>query len=531
MKKLILGLALAGQCLAGGVEVRDGWYWIDGHKFLVNALGYESGARPGEAPYLESRRDLAQVARDLAVIKAAGFNGIRTWSQMGEEELKLVQASGLKVVFGIWMKPDEDFGDPAVVARNLDLLRKTLAYTRKYDCVVTYLVMNEPMPEHIRKVGATATRDLWRKAVSLIHELHPGVPVTISGNSAITEWVDMGAVFDVRGRNAYDYHDSANFTHGFTEAQRMLAGTDGKPALLTEFGRSVSRKGQGLYGGNTLRQQAESVVQSYRDFLDAGGAGLCPFYYADGWWKAGNPAAHDDEAEEWFGFLGFADLKDHVGRPRPVWHALAQYNQALVASPRNHAFYRNVVPLEAFCQPAVKRVRVLFQDRVVLEAVPDARGYASGEAAFPGEPLADRELVVEALDASGRVLKWESVVVLTSKDPVAWPELELKTGVLDLTGAAEVPVEARIGALGPFALDGNLRTAFSAHIGWEPGETRSRRAGPGETVKETFKVPAGCPVGAVYAGVDVRYGKFVKTLNARRFLYPGGWADPLRVKE
>ncbi|BDU78005.1 glycoside hydrolase 5 family protein [Mesoterricola sediminis] len=530
MKRFVLGLALAGQCLAGGLETRDGRYLLDGHPFLLNALGYETGARPGEAPYQSAARDLGQVATDLAVIRAAGFNGIRTWSQLSEPELKLVQASGLKAVYGIWLKPDEDFADPAVVARDLDLVRRTVAWTRKYDCVVTYLVMNEPMPEHIRKVGAQATKDLWMKVQALIHELHPGVPVTISGNSAITEWVDMG-IFDVRARNAYDYHDSANFTHGFAEAQRMLAGADGKPALLTEFGRSVSGRGQGLYGGNTLRQQADSVLQSYRDFLDAGGAGLCPFYYADGWWKAGNPAVHDDEAEEWFGFLGFADLKDTVGRPRPVWHALAQYNQALVASPRNHAFYLNAVPLEAHCLPGVRKVRVLHRDRVLLETAPDARGLARGELRFPGEGLADRELVVEALDAAGRVLKWESLVVLTGPEPVVWPSLELRTGVVDLTGAAEVPVEVRLGATGPFKVEGDLRYAFSAHKGWEPGETRSRPLAPGGTLKDTFRVPADCPVGAVYAGVDVRYGKFVKTLTARRFLYPGTWADPLRVKE
>ncbi|BDU71869.1 glycoside hydrolase 5 family protein [Mesoterricola silvestris] len=528
MRRLLLALAL--PCAAAGLELKDGWYHLDGHRFLVNALGYESGARPGEAPYETRGRDLDQVRRDLELIKAAGFNAIRTWSQMSEPELKVVQASGLKIVFGIWLKPDEDFADPAVAARDLELIRSTLAYTRAYDCVITYLIMNEPMPEHIRKVGAAATRDLWARATALIHELHPGVPVTISGNAAITEWVDMG-LFDVRGRNAYDYRDSANFTHGFAEAQRMLAGTDGKPALLTEFGRSVSRKGEGLYGGNTLGQQAEAMTRYYRDFLDAGGTGLCPFYYADGWWKAGNPAVHDDEAEEWFGMLGFGSLKDAAGHPRPAWYALAQYNLALVASPRNHAFYRETVPLEAHCQPAVKRIRVVFRDRVLLEAVPDARGRATGEVRFPGEGLTDRELVVEALDAAGRVLKWETLVVLTGKDPVEWPRLELATGVDGLRGAREVPVTFRLGPTGPFKVDGGLRYAFSPHKGWEPGETRTRPIAPGAPVADAYRPPAGCAVLSVFGGVDVRFGKFVKTLTARRFLYDGPWADPLRVRE
>jgi hypothetical protein len=46
--------------------------------------------------------------------------------------------------------------------------------------VITYLIMNEPMPAHIRKVGAQATLDLWIQLRDLIHREHPGVPVAIS---------------------------------------------------------------------------------------------------------------------------------------------------------------------------------------------------------------------------------------------------------------------------------------------------------------------------------------------------------------
>jgi hypothetical protein len=35
---------------------------------------------------------------------------------------------------------------------------------------------------------------------------------------------------------------------------------------------------------------------------------------------------------------------------------------------------------------------------------------------------------------------------------------------------------------------------------------------------------------AIDAGADIRYGKFVKTICARHYIYPGNWADPIRVK-
>lgn len=516
------------------IEVRDGWYHLEGRKTFINAIGYESGARPGEVPYEKTGRDLAQVRRDLQTIKAAGFNGIRTWLELGERELQVVQASGLKILFGIWLKPDEDFSDPRVVERDLALLRRVLAYTRKYDCVITYIIMNEPMPEHLHRVGAQATRDLWHQATTLIHELHPGVPVTISGNSTITEWVDMN-LFDVYARNAYDYQDGVNFTHGFAQAQRALTESygQGKPMVLTEFGRSVSRQGKAFYGGATLQEQADAMLKSYRDSLDAGAAGLCPFYYADGWWKAGAPSRHDDEPEEWFGFRGFKDLRDAVGRPRPAWHALRQYNQALLTSPKNQQFYPNEVPVEAFCQPAVKRVRVVHKDAVLLEATPDARGHLEARLAFPGQGLTDRELVFESYDAKGRLLKLESIVVLTGGEPIHWPTLELLTPVTDLASTRTLPVELKLTGDPAFSFGEEVRYAFAPHQGWDRGEKRTRPLASGvgpQVLEDAYQVPEGCVMLSIFAGVEIRHGKFRRTLGARHYLYRGTWADPLRVR-
>ena len=321
------------------LELKDGWYYLHGRKFLVNAIGYESGARPGEVPYEQTARNLAQVRRDLKVIRAAGFNGIRTWSQMSEAELKVVQASGLKVVFGIWLKPDEDFSDPKVVEKDLALIRQVLAYSRKYDCVITYLIMNEPMPEHLRKVGAQATRNLWVRATELIHQLHPGIPVTISGNTAITEWLDMN-LFDVYGRNAYDYKDGANFTHGFANAQRAITATlgQGKPVLLTQFGRSGSRQAGGLYGGNSPEEQAETYgdrlwkrdpdaccglrkVDPMRRALSSVDAWVAGIRRADSASRANTPKVAWDKKFSIWKFNPLADWSE-----RDVWNHLNKHN-------------------------------------------------------------------------------------------------------------------------------------------------------------------------------------------------------------
>jgi len=516
-----------------GLQIKDGWYYLDGAKLFVNALGYEIGARPGQDPKQQRAAEPERVAADMKVIKAAGFNAIRTWDELYESELAVVQKSGLKVLMGIGTPPNADFADPQVVADALALTKKVLAYTKHYDCIITYLIMNEPMPQHIQKVGAQATVDLWTKVRDLIHQEHPGIPVTISGNSAITEFVDMN-LFDVYAYNAYDY-DGFNYTHGYANACRVLPELNGqgKPLLLTEFGLSVSDSGSQRYGGNTLAEQARMLPWYYRQLLDGGAVGACPFYYADGWWKGGDPATHDDTPEEWFGFWGYADGEDTVGTPRPVWHALTRYNTAIVTSPKNQIFYRNNVPLEMFLQPSVASVRVMYRDTVVFESSNIANGYLTGAVSFTEKGLQDRELVLEFYDARQQVLKDESIIVLTGAEEVAWPRLDLSTTTTNLDADKTVTVTLTVTTTDDFTLADEVRYLYSTHRGWEKGERRRGHIDPSkreQSFTDSYEIPAESPVLGLYAGTEISHGKFVKTIHDQQLIYRGSWADPIRIK-
>jgi len=528
---LLSGISAAGQNRR--VEIKDGWYFIDGRKFFVNALGYEIGARPGQHPKQNRIAEPARVKRDMQVIKQAGFNAIRTWDELFESELKVVQRSGMKVALGVWVKPDVDFSDKKVVTEELAHVKRVLAYSKNFDCIITYLIMNEPMPQHIRKVGAQATVDLWKKVIDLIHREHPGVPVTISGNSAITEFVDMN-LFDVYAYNSYDY-DGFNSTLGYANAARILKEQNarGKPLILTEFGLSVSRDGQRRYGGNTLAQQMNALPRYYRDLLDAGAAGACPFYYADGWWKAGEPAKHNDTPEEWFGYWGYRDAGDTVGIPRPVWHALTQYNTALITSPKNQMFYRNEIPLEVFLQDNVASMRVIYQDRLVYSQDTITSNHLVDSISFSGEALTDRELIFEFYDRGGSLLKLESIIILTGESEIQWPAVSLKTEMKDLDEGKNIRIKLNVKNGEVFTLGDQVRYLFSPHLGWTPGEKRMWKIDPSkreQTFQDGYSIPDESPLLGLYAGIDITYGKFVKTVYDHRIVYRGRWADPIRLK-
>jgi beta-galactosidase/beta-glucuronidase len=163
MKKraaLLIILSLATTILGSSapqtrIEIKDNWYYLNGQKFFIKALGYEIGARPGQHPYKGVQADDLDLMKfDLRVIKEAGYNTIRTWSPFTEPQLKLAQGSGLKVIMGVDVDHDKDYGDPKFIKDCEDNLKKVLSYAKKYDCIITYLLINEPQTD--QKTGQSS---------------------------------------------------------------------------------------------------------------------------------------------------------------------------------------------------------------------------------------------------------------------------------------------------------------------------------------------------------------------------------------
>ena len=248
------------------IELKDNWYYINGEEFFIKAIGYEIGARPGQHPYEDEKKDHLELMKfDLENIKKGGYNTIRTWSQFSEAQLKLVQESGLKLIMGLEVNPEEDYRDPKFINHCKIQLENILKYAPKYDCIITYLVINEPQTDHIHKVSAKAFKDLMKMMVDKIHENHPNVPVTLSANAMISDYMDE-SMYDVYAYNCYGYNEGQTATMGFRDYIKGLNDLNGldKPFIITEFGHSVSPKGGfGSFGSRTLKEQSEGLVSNY----------------------------------------------------------------------------------------------------------------------------------------------------------------------------------------------------------------------------------------------------------------------------
>lgn len=533
---ILLGVAQ----LKTKIEIKDNWYYLNGKKFFIKAIGYEIGARPGQHPYQGVRPDDLDLMKfDLKVIKDGGYNAIRTWSQFSENQLKLVQASGLKLIMGIDIDPVGDYSDPKFVKECEDKVWKVMTYAKKYDCTITYLILNEPQTDHIHAVSGNAFINLMKSLTDIIHKEQPGVPVTISANAMISDYIDEN-IFDVYAYNCYEYSDAQTATMGFKDYIKGLCELNGlkKPFIATEFGYSVSHKGYGRYGGNTLTQQSEGVIANYRDLIDAGAVGMCPFDYADGWWKGGDQNFHNpDQPEEWFGFWGYSNIHDKYGSPRPVWYAMKNYMKALIVSPKNNDIYTsNQIPLELYVDKNIKSVDIKVNDKIIYSKNIDKEGYFADQLSLSLKDIEDQELAFEFYDKDKNLIKTESIMILASNAPFELPKLSIEvTPSQDLNSGKIASIKTKIEMKDNFKLLDDLKISYNTHLGWEVGPQASvsiKDQLDKKIIKTEnyFDIPDNCWIVNASAGVSVQYGKFVFRIHDQKIIFRGDWAKEIGRK-
>ncbi|MCK5473586.1 MAG: hypothetical protein KAI59_06095 [Planctomycetes bacterium] len=536
-----LGL-IADNWLEGtsGLHVKNGWYYFDNEKFFVKGIGYEPGSRPYQYPWSRTYEPEV-ITMDMNRILDAGFNTIRTWGELTEQEVQLIDSMGLKIIFGIWIDPAGDFGDSAFITAAENSVRSTLGYTKNYDSIITYLIMNEPLPSHIYDAGAAETVYLWDRIKTIINAEHPGVPVSFA-NTGVGEFINMN-MFDVSTYNLYMYapgtvKEALKYA-GYVE--ELKSASLGNPLIITEYGLSVSPSGPGSYGygGNSLTEQTDGDLYMYRSLIDGGAQGGCVFSYLDGWWKnnetPNDADTHDDEAEEWFGLVGIDDeTSDPNGTPRPVWYAMKEYNTAIVTSPKNGQIYDANIPLEIFPQSNVKTIRIKKDLAVIYEQATNGKSYIEDTLVLSiAEPIKDVNLVFEFLDNTDTVIKTENIIILYAQSEPTLPGFVLSVPLNDLNSSSTCAIEITVDNQSSFTIkDSTVNYVFYPHLGWDAGTDRTAvlTSNP-QTISDSYTVSSSTNVLTVSAGFTIEYGQFEKRLYRQKIIQRGDWANPLCRKE
>ena len=535
---ILIILFSSSFCFSQNVQIIDGWYYIDGEKFFVKGIGYETHTRPGQVPW-EYSFDADLIAFDLNRIKNAGFNTIRTWSALREEELQVVEESGLKILFGIWIDPHGDFSDEIFQTDAYNHVDGVLNYSANFNSVIGYLIMNEPQVQHIYNVGAQSLSDLWQSIIELIQDKHPGIPVSFS-NTMIGDYINM-EIFDFAAYNAYIYnpvtisksHGYAGYLH-FLKQNRAIQ----MPLIISEYGLSVSPAPPNDdygYGGNTLEQQTSGNLLMYRELIDAGAQGNCVFQYHDGWWKGGNEDSHDPSPEEWFGLIEFSSPGDIYGTPRPVWAAFEKYNKAIITNPKNEHIYQNIVPIEFFTKSEVESYSISMNDSVLISESLNGRYYTDNLILELNEEIKDIELVFNFFNSNDDTLKSEMLSILYSNTELVLPEITIDLSPENLVPGSPTYLNMQVTTNHQFSIEDNtINYVLHPHIGFNPGIAKSMVMSFTDnywSYLDYFDIPQETKLATFGAGFTISYGRFKKRIANQKILIYGNWADPIAVPE
>ena len=392
------------------LAVRDGWFWVDGERFFVASVGWDS-VRPGELPWERTFRP-AELEQDLARIRAAGFNTVRTWAPLGPEELALVARHDLRVLQGIWVDPAGDFADPTFRRRTLAEVTRAVEGSRFSPAILGYLVLNEPRAKAVARAGLDETRAFLREVVATVRALDPSVPI------GYASWPGMEALddplLDFVAFNLYPHRPRVVMDEfGLAGYVGLLARSiaRGRPLLISEFGISVSptREVRGR-GGATVTEQADQLVELGALFVAGGATGASVFQWSDGWWKnheePGDELRHDpDDPEEWFGLVAFDDVADRMGRPRPALTALSMFHRAVLVEPREGATAIGAIPVRIVAREPV-RLEVSVNDgpRYPIELWAAGRDLFEGKLFVPAGGTREA-FTFHLLDASGTEIR------------------------------------------------------------------------------------------------------------------------------
>jgi len=466
------------------VEIKDGRLHVDGRRFVVRGIGYEPGARPGQYPrHRKFEPDLMQ--KDLDRIRAAGFNTVRCWDGYTDEELALIEKSGLFVIQGIEIDWRGDLGNENHVQRSLKHIDRVVKAGAGHKNVLMYLVMNEPNTETILKAGEPQFLEFLCKLRDRVRAGHPGVPVSFA-NTCIGEFLDP-SIWDAVGFNLYMYNPVAVKEilgyRGYLEWLRKRH-PRGAPVVVTEFGLSVSPEGEGRfgYGGNTPQDQVEGILWMHNGLIEAGTDGSCVFSYADGWWKNGNipkdEQTHEGDAEEWYGLIGYESKTDMTGTERPAFEAMKTANQALWIEPVSWKEYPTTIPVEVYATPEVTAVALDTAAGARIELKRDGDWW---RASLPTSGLAPLETLTLTARLAERELPAQKRSVVTDWSKIE-PNLRPVEFVLEKVPdpiRAKEPIAVVIRASsprgGPVA-EREFQIGCYPHDGWAPGDSFKARS-------------------------------------------------------
>jgi len=243
-----------------------------GRKLTVKGVTYGTFAAGEDGELFPPR---ARVRLDLAAMRAAQVDAIRTYTPPPDWLLEEARQAGMRVLVGIhWEGRNCNFDDPGSLEQAAAEVRRVVERCRSSpDVVLAYVIGNEVPPLVVRFYGWRVITRFLRRLYEVAKEADPGGLVTY-GNYPSTEFLELDFL-DFHLVNVYLLERRKLSAY----LDRLLILTKGKPLLLGEIGDDSLRTGQ--------EHQAEILDWTIPLALDKGACGLFVFSWTDDWHVGG----------------------------------------------------------------------------------------------------------------------------------------------------------------------------------------------------------------------------------------------------
>jgi O-antigen biosynthesis protein len=253
------------------IEVRGKFLWTGTTKFFVRGVSY-GPFRPDAmgSPFPSAE----QINQDLALMRQAGINTIRTYNVPPQRLLDLALQWNIRVLVGIPWEQHICFLDDRQTARRIRAaVSRAVRFCNGHPSILAYFIGNEIPSPIVRWHGPKKVSQFLGELYDTAKAIDPLTLATYA-NYPPTEYLQANFT-DFYAFNVYLHAEPAY--RRYVARLHNLAGD--KPLVLSEFGMDAIRSGEDY--------QADTLAWQVRSAFELGAAGTVVFTWTDDWFTGG----------------------------------------------------------------------------------------------------------------------------------------------------------------------------------------------------------------------------------------------------